>query len=128
MNGNFYPNPTFPTTMNPNQPNNMQTNYISPPANMEMNPAEVLPLEQSYLENILRLNKGRKVTMFFSFPDSIEWRDRIFKGIIEEAGRDHVIVSNPENGEWYLLPMIYLNYVNFNEEIKYSHDYSEKTF
>ena len=99
MNGNYYQNPTFPTTHNPNMPNNMQTNYVTPPSNVE-HPENMMDLEQSFLENILRLNKGKKATMFFSFPDSNEWRDKIFKGIIEEAGRDHLIMSNPENGEW----------------------------
>ena len=85
-------------------------------------------MEQSYIENILRLNKGKRVRAFVSFPDSNEWKDRIFTGIIEEAGRDHLIISDPNNGNWYLILMIYLNYVEFDEKINYSHVYSEKTF
>jgi len=124
MNGNYYQNPTFPGAINPNAP---IANMVTPPGNIE-NSQEMLPLEQSYMENILRLNKGKRITAFFSFADSVEWKDKAFKGIIEEAGRDHLILSNPETGEWYILPMIYLNYVEFDEQINYSHDYSEKTF
>ena len=68
-----------------------------------------MPMEQSYIENILRLNRGKLATLYFSYPDSVEWRDKTYTGIIEAAGRDHVIVSDPKNGRWYLLLMIYLN-------------------
>ncbi len=129
MNGNFYQNPTFPTATNPNIttnqnpiPNNYQANIESISQNTS------LPMEQSYIENILRLNKGKRVKAYFSFPDSNEWKDKIFTGIVEEAGRDHLILSDPTTGNWYLLLMIYLNYVEFDERINYSHSYSEKNF
>lgn len=119
MNGNFFGNPTFPT-------NNEQI-IESPPGNINYSNTS-LPMEQSYIENILRLNKGKRVKAFFSYPDSNEWRDKTYEGIIEEAGRDHLIMSDPKTGKWWLLRMIYLNYVDFEEKINYSHDYSEKTF
>ena len=75
--------------------------------------------EQSYIENILRLNKGEIIKAYVSFPDSTEWKNKIFEGRIEQAGRDHLIISNPQNGEWYLILMIYLNYVTFTEKINY---------
>ena len=37
-------------------------------------------------------------------------------------------MSDPKTGDWYLLRMIYLDYVTFEERINYSHDYSDKTF
>ena len=119
MNGNFFSNPTFPT----NTPNPLE----SPPGNINFSTTS-LPIEQSYIENILRLNKGKKVKVYYSYPDSNEWKDKIYEGIIEEAGRDHLIISDPKTGDWYLLRMIYLNYVTFEERINYSHDYSEKTY
>lgn len=73
--------------------------------------------EQSYIENILRLNRGKQVEIYASYPDSTEWRDRIFSGIIERSGRDHVILSDPKTGEWYLILMIYINYIKFDERI-----------
>ena len=116
MNGNFFSNPTFPT-------NNV---IETPPGNI--NYSSALPMEQSFIENILRLNKGKKVKAYFSYPDSNEWKDKIYDGIIEEAGKDHLIMSDPKTGEWYLLRLIYLNFVTFEERINYSHDYSEKTY
>ncbi len=120
MNGNYYQNPSFPNAQ-PNTPT-----YQSPPGNISSE--STLPMEQSYIENILRLNKGKLVKAYVAYPDSTEWRNKIYEGLIEEAGRDHLIISNPKTGEWYLIRMIYLNYVEFKERINYSHGYSEKTF
>lgn len=75
--------------------------------------------EQSYVENILRLNKGKMGRFYCSFPDSNEWRDTVFTGIIDEAARDHLIINNPNTGKWYLILMVYLNYVEFDEQINY---------
>ena len=102
MNGSFYNNTSFK--------NDMYTNKI------EDNP---LTMEQSYIENILRLNKGRMCTIYASFPDSIKWRDREFTGIIEQAGKDHVIIKDPETDTWYMILMIYLDYVKFPDIINY---------
>lgn len=82
-----------------------------------------LPTEQSYIENILRLNKGKKVDVYMTFTDSNDFRDRIFSGIIEQAGRDHLILSDPKTGNWYLLLMIYIDYVKFDEKINYSKEF-----
>lgn len=116
MNGNYYQNPTFPT-------NSFQT----PPGNMSVSEVN-MPMEQSYIENILRLNKGRKVKAYVSYPDSSAWQNKIYEGIIEEAGRDHLIIKDNVSGTWYLIRIIYLNYVEFMEPIIYSHAYSEKTY
>ena len=79
-----------------------------------------LPMEQSYIENILRLNKGKKARVHMTFPDSTEWRDLEFNGIIEQSGRDHIILSEPNTGVWQLLFMIYVDYISFDEPINYS--------
>ena len=84
-------------------------------ANTSMN--EYIPDDQSYIENILRVNKGKRVSIYQSFADAGEWKDRIFTGIIEESGRDHIILSDPNTGNWYLLLMIYVNFIKFDEEI-----------
>jgi spore germination protein Q len=81
----------------------------------------MLPIEQSYIENILRLNKGKLATVYATFENNTEWNARIFKGLIEAAGRDHLILSDPETGVRYLIPMIYLDYVTFDEEIEYDY-------
>ena len=82
-----------------------------------------LPEEQSYIENILRLNKGKKVRIHQTFPDSNEWRDLEFTGIIEQSGRDHIILSDPANGVWQMLLMIYVDYISFDEPINYDPEF-----
>ena len=114
MNGSFFSNPTFPNATN---------NIISPPGNISAQSS--LPLEQSLIENILRLNKGKKVKVYASYPDSNEWRDKIYTGLIEQSGRDHLILSDPSTGLWYLIRMLYVNYIEFDERINYNPDYSD---
>ena len=114
MNGSFFSNPTFPgSTKTP----------MTPPGNISSQ--STLPLEQSLIENILRLNKGKKVKVYASYPDSNEWRDRIYKGIIEQSGRDHLLLSDPTTGNWFLLRMLYINFIEFGEKINYNPDYSD---
>ncbi|GGE82422.1 spore coat protein GerQ [Priestia taiwanensis] len=79
----------------------------------------MLPMEQSYVENILRLNKGKMATVYMTFERNSEWKSKIFKGIIEAAGRDHLILSDPATGMRYLLLMVYLDYITFDGEINY---------
>ena len=106
MNGSYYKNAMY----------NADFDHIMPADNFS---GDDLPMEQSYIENILRLNKGKKVNVYMSYSDSVEWRDKMYTGIIEQAGRDHLIISDPSTGKWYLLLMIYLDYVEFNEKINY---------
>ncbi len=105
MNGSYYKTSEFP------EDEYRDTSY---PGSLED-----LPMEQSYIENILRLNKGKKATLYFSYADSINYRDKIYTGIIEQAGRDHIVISDPTTGKWYLLLMIYLDYVEFEDRINY---------
>lgn len=81
----------------------------------------MLPLEQSYIENILRLNRGKLATVYMTFENNREWNAKIFKGIIEAAGRDHIILSDPQTGKRYLLLMVYLDYITFDEELEYEY-------
>ena len=67
------------------------------------------------------------------FPDGIDvtidaTHGVVYEGIIEEAGRDHLIIRDNTNNLWYLIRIIYLNYVEFMEPIIYSHSFSEKTY
>lgn len=81
----------------------------------------MLPVEQSYIENILRLNKGKKATVYMTFENNERWNAKVFKGNIEAAGRDHIILSDPESGKRYVLLMVYLDYITFDEEIAYDY-------
>lgn len=115
MNNNYTQNPIFPTAEpggtplepydTPNQETAPNINYVE--------------LQGAFNENIFRANIGRMATFYMTFSGSVEWRDKAFTGIIEEAGRDHVIISDPKTGKWTLLVLIYLNYVEFNEQINY---------
>src|SRR5699024_4170460 len=55
----------------------------------------MLPMERSYIENILRLNKGKQATVYMTFEDGQQGNAQTFKGVIEAAGRDHLILSDP---------------------------------
>ncbi len=122
MNGTYYQNPTFPGATN-------TTNYTDNIVPVDTNGFNTnpLPMEQSYIENILRLNKGKRAKAYVSYPDSTAWKDSIYDGIIEAAGRDHLIMSDPNTGKWYLILMIYLNYVEFDERINYNYPYADTT-
>ncbi|WP_339226471.1 spore coat protein GerQ [Oceanobacillus sp. FSL K6-2867] len=104
------------------QPPSQQQQQQQPQANISDLPG-MLPLQQSYIENILRLNRGKLANFYMTFENNSEWNAKIFTGIIEAAGRDHIIVSDPQTGERYLLLMIYLDYVTFEEEINYDYPY-----
>ncbi|MEB1807131.1 MAG: spore coat protein GerQ [Bacillaceae bacterium] len=85
----------------------------------------MLPMEMSYIENILRLNRGKRVRVYMTFENNPEWPSRVFTGIVREAGRDHIVISDPQTGMWYLLLMVNLDYVEFDEEIEYDYPFGQ---
>ncbi|UOQ50557.1 spore coat protein GerQ [Gracilibacillus caseinilyticus] len=106
--------------------NQMQQQYPyaqQQPPGMTATPG-MLPMEESYIENILRLNKGKQATVYMTFENNDRWNAKIFKGIIEAAGRDHIILSDPDTGKRYILLMVYLDYITFDEEIVYEYPYN----
>jgi spore germination protein Q len=116
----YYPaQPSFPSF----PPAGSGTVPTAPPAGSGGLPGQ-LPIEQSYIENILRLNKGKLVTVFATFEGNTQWNAKEFKGIIEAAGRDHVILSDPQVGTRYLIPMVAVDYITFSEQIEYEYPYS----
>ncbi|MEN1967590.1 spore coat protein GerQ [Lentibacillus sp. N15] len=85
----------------------------------------MLPPQESYIENILRLNKGKIATVYMTFENSSGGgNEQVFKGEILAAGRDHIILSDPETGMRYLLLMVYLDYITFDEPINYQYPFS----
>lgn len=117
MNNGYYQNPIFPGT--PLNDNNIPNQQAVPSYEQSQKNNYSGAEEQSYIENIIRINKGKMAKFHVTVPGSIEWQDRVFNGIIEQAGRDHIIVSNPNTGEWYLILLIYLDFVTFEEPINY---------
>lgn len=126
MNNSYYQNPIYPSSNIP--PTNLPNQQAMPTFDKTGAPnamfnAGGFPDEQSYIENILRLNRGKLAKFHVTVPGSIEWQDRVFEGIIEQSGKDHIIVSNPNTGEWYLILMIYLDFVTFEEPINYNKEF-----
>ena len=72
---------------------------------------------EEYAENLIRKNIGKKAAFYMSFSDSIQWRDSIFEGIIEDAGKDYVLIYNQENNKRFLLWNVYLDYIVFDEQL-----------
>ncbi len=122
MNNNFYTNDLYQTpntnpTLVPEQGTTPSQNIglIANQNNMN-NPNHV-----DYADNIFLLNIGKKVSVYFSYPDSIEWRDKIFTGNIVDAGRDYLLLRD-ENGNNILLWAIYINYAIFEEDIEHNYN------
>lgn len=74
----------------------------------------------SYIDNILRLNRGKMARVHMTFnsggPSS---ETRVFTGKIETAARDHIILSEPSTGKRFILLMVYLDFIEFPDEINY---------
>ena len=71
-----------------------------------------------HIETLLNQNKGKKVKIYISFPDSIEWRDRIFSGTIEGSGTNYLLIKDDNNNP-VLLQKIYINFMEFGENLTY---------
>lgn len=77
--------------------------------------------EQSYIENIFRLNLGKVGTFYFTYENNKDWNAKIYKGVLEAAGRDHIIISDPVTGQRTVLLMIYFDYATFDEPLTYQY-------
>ncbi len=87
-----------------------------------------LPTEQSYIENILRLNRGKVATVYTTFENNEKWNAKVFKGEILAAGRDHVILRDTQTDRRYLILMVYVDYVTFDEPIEYEYPHGLDTY
>ena len=88
--------------------------YPQPPLggftpDLGINPNQIYN-EQSYIENILRLNKGKVGTFHMTYSDSLEWRDKVYKGVVLAAGKDHIVISDQRDGKRYILLLVYYFY------------------
>lgn len=73
----------------------------------------------TYSEDILNKNIGKYVKVYMSFADSIEWRDRVFEGILEAWGKDFMLINDKQNKKWYMVWNIYIDYLEFLEPVTY---------
>ncbi len=77
--------------------------------------------EQSYIENILRLNLGKTGTFYMTYENNSQWNAKVFTGVIEAAGRDHIIISERTTGQRIILLTLNLDYITFNEPLIYQY-------
>jgi len=119
MNGFFYPYGPFYPYGEQQQPQMPQM-----PQMQQQPQQQEYYNEQSYIENILRLNLGKVVNIYMNFESS-QWGSKIFKGVLEAAGKDHIIISDPATGMRYILLTIYLDYITFDSEIDYYYPYEQ---
>lgn len=106
------------TPTEPGQGAASTANFIGP----EIPFASIIPQSQlnSYVSNLIRLNRGKIATFYMTFSgnDAATAR-RTFVGVIEAAGKDHIVLSDPNTGHRFILLTVYLDYVEFPEEINY---------
>ena len=63
----------------------------------------------NYVDEYLKNNIGKNTEVHVSFSDSIEWRDSIFKGILESVGKDYIVINS--NNKRIIIWAIYIDYV-----------------
>ncbi len=112
MNNTYFNRNIFP--QDPFEQNEESVSII--PKNYDV---KVLPLENPYMEDLLKNNIGKQICIYMTFPNSNELRDFKLKGILEQSGKDFIVVSEPSNGKWHLLPSSYVNLISFDESINY---------
>ena len=78
------------------------------------------PVEQTYVENILRVNVGKKGTFYVSYTGSKTWNDKIYTGTLQQAGRDHFIIVT-DTGKTVMLLLVYLLWAEFDEPLDYQY-------
>lgn len=112
MNSGFFPN---------NENLSLPNQGFTPSGDVSILPGQnnTLISRPEYADNIFYLNIGKHARVYFSYPDSLEWRDRIFEGIIKAAGRDYLILTQ-DDGKDLLLWLIYINYAEFDEDLTLS--------
>lgn len=94
------------------------------PGQLQPVPAAPILVEQSYIENILRLNLGKKASVYCTFEGNREWNAKVFTGTVEAAGRDHVIIKDENSITRFLIPMVFVNYVTFEGPMNYSYPFA----
>lgn len=65
--------------------------------------------QHSYVEEYLKMHLGKRVEAHVSFCDSIDWRDSIFTGTLEDVGKDYIVISNDNKS--YVIWSIYIDYI-----------------
>lgn len=109
-----FPSQGFPTSPQQPMPMPLTFTYPTPTTN------PLFRREESYIENILRLNRGKTGNFYFTFENAIGGNNtREVRAVVEAAGRDHVILRELSTDHRFLFPMVYFDYAEFDEELSY---------
>ncbi|EHQ64004.1 spore coat protein GerQ [Paenibacillus dendritiformis] len=84
-------------------------------------PAAIPMFEESYIENIFRLNLGKVGTFYMTYENNSQWNAKVFRGVLEAAGRDHIIISDPNTGQRIVMLMVNFDYATFDEPLAYQY-------
>lgn len=74
-------------------------------------------LNNNYDIKYTNYNKGKKINIYASFSNINEIKE--FNGILEYSDTANIVISNPTDGKWYLIPKKYIDYIVFEEAINY---------
>lgn len=109
MNNNeFYKNPMFPGNPVPYE-------------NQNIRPIRSEGLKPLNINTMLLENKGRHALVYMSYPNAVEWRNQKYEGKISEIGLDYLTLFH--NKKWFVLPIKYIDYIEFNEPLNYKSVY-----
>ena len=73
-------------------------------------------LENSFVNAVLKTAVGKVAKYYFSYPDSVKWRDMVYEGKLELVGEDFIVIRDKNTNQLHVLLMLYLIYVVFEEE------------
>ncbi len=124
FNQGFYQQPMYPQYVYADNPYAYMNAYMNQ-QNQSSSPWQERIPEQSFVENILRMNIGKVATVYMNFEGS-QWGSKVFKGTVLAAGKDHIIIKDLQSEMRYVLLTIYLCYVTFDEPIDYDYPYARK--
>ncbi len=75
--------------------------------------------ELSFVNSVLKNLKGKEATYYFSYSDSIKWRDMEYKGSLIGIGEDYIVIKESLTGNKLILLLLYLEWVVYEgEEMK----------
>jgi len=110
LNNTYFNKDIFPS-------NSYQDSTVKMPSVINYN---MLPLDESYMDSLIRNNIGKQVCIYVTFPGSNDFKDFKFNGILEQSGKDYVVLSEPSSGKWHLFPTVYIDFITFDENINYN--------
>ena len=109
MNQVFYPNPSYLGMPN----NEMITNNYRNSNAIPITNTKIMSLYE-----MLQNNCNKHVTVYLSFPSSVDWRDVKISGVIEDACQEYIIIREPKTGIWKIILNKYINYIETEEKPK----------